>query len=1158
MTTDHDPDAARAPEAPRTIVGDGTVPPPVTAAAVSGTIAGSPDPPRPPAEAPPARAAPLLPPGYEWVGELGRGGMGVVYRARQTALKREVALKVVLAGGHASDEDRDRFLREAEAAAALNHPGVVGVYESGTCDGQPYLALEFCPGGSLAQRLAGTPLPPREAAALVERVARAIAAAHARGIVHRDVKPANVLLAADGTPKVADFGLAKAVESGAGTTATGAVLGTPSYMAPEQARGEARNVGPLADVYALGAVLYECLSGRPPFRAATAAATLLQVLDDEPVAVRTLNPAVPRDVETIALKALEKVPDRRYPSAGALADELRRWLAGEPILARPAGPVERGWKWVRRNAVVSAAVAAVFLALATGGGVATWQAVRARTAAREEARAKTAAEQRTELLLAIFRDLDPRTEEKDGRPLRVTLGERLDRAAELLDRDSGDRLTVARLRLDLGSAQIGLGNPDRAIVLLTRSAEDCAALLGADAPETLAGRSELASAYQAAGRYADAEPLIRDVLRAREAALGPDDPSTVRAMNNLGTLLTMTGRSREAVDLLGRAVRTAEGRHPPDHPEVLQLRANLAAALRELGRYAEAAELLDRVLRSYAAALGPDHSTTLLMRNNLATVQQLAGQPREAAALFEQTLRGYESRLGPDHPDTLRTLNNLAVALCAIGRSREAEEILRRALASRERRFALDHPETLMTRGNLGEVYRVRGRPGEAAELLERVLQSYAATLGPDHPDALTVQSNLALAYKQLGRQKDTIEAFERLHAAQGRTLGADHPATLKTRNNLAATYYDAGRPCEAADFHLGTLKLAEGKLAPDHPTVLMTRTNLATAYHDLGWSEEAERLLEDTLPRAAAVLGPNHPDTALIRENLAFICAARGRDARAAEVLEESLRLDRAEHGPDRLNPDVIRPLAAAYRRLGRKEDVTRLWGDAVRAWEPARGPADAATLAARNGLGIAHFDLGHFREAAGHFEQALKGYEANPALDPVATLTARGNLIDALLADGQAGRAVPLVGVMVAARQEEYGSDDPRFAAALAFYAGKLLDHHRPADAEPLARECLAVREKNESDRWKTANAKSLLGGALLGQRKFAEAEPLVLAGYEGLKSQEAKIPPEGKQNLPKAARRVVDLYEGWGKPDRAAEWRARLATDLPKPSGPPPPGK
>jgi serine/threonine-protein kinase len=212
---------------------------------------------------------PPPPPGYELLGVLGRGAMGVVYRARQVALNREVALKVILAGRHASAVHRVRFLAEAEAVAALSHPGVVQVFDFGTWDGQPFMALEYLPGGTLADKLAGTPLPSRDAAALVEQLAHAVAAAHARGIVHRDRKPANVLLAADGAPKVADFGLAKMTESGEGLTATVAILGTPSYMAPEQARGDAKTVGMTADVYALGAVLFECLTGRPPLKGTT-------------------------------------------------------------------------------------------------------------------------------------------------------------------------------------------------------------------------------------------------------------------------------------------------------------------------------------------------------------------------------------------------------------------------------------------------------------------------------------------------------------------------------------------------------------------------------------------------------------------------------------------------------------------------------------------------------------------------------------------------------------------------------------------------------------------------------------------------------------------------------------------------------------------------
>jgi serine/threonine-protein kinase len=232
-------------------------------------------------------------PGYEILGELGRGGMGVVYRARHVALNREVAVKMILAGTHAGEEEWRRFLAEAEAVAAIAHAGIVQIHDFGVRDGHPFCTLELCPGGSLAKKLAGAPLPPREAARVVEQVARGVQAAHDKGILHRDLKPGNILLDAAGQPKVADFGLARKLEGGNGLTQTGAVVGTPSYMPPEQALGK-KDLGPAADVWALGAVLYECLTGRPPFLAATPYETIIQVVNDEPVPPRHLNAKDPR------------------------------------------------------------------------------------------------------------------------------------------------------------------------------------------------------------------------------------------------------------------------------------------------------------------------------------------------------------------------------------------------------------------------------------------------------------------------------------------------------------------------------------------------------------------------------------------------------------------------------------------------------------------------------------------------------------------------------------------------------------------------------------------------------------------------------------------------------------------------------------------------
>jgi hypothetical protein len=262
---------------------------------------------------------------------------------------------MILAGAYAGEEERARFHAEAEAVARLRHPNVVQIYEVGTHDGRPFFSLEFCPGGNLAGRLRGGPLPAREAAGIVETLARAVQYAHAQGIIHRDLNPANVLLTEDGQVKITDFGLAKQLQGGAGQTRTGAVLGTPSYMAPEQAAGKTRDIGPPADVYALGAILYELLTGRPPFQAATPLDILLQVLDRDPVPIRECNPRLPRDLETVCRKCLEKDPKRRYASAEALADDLRRFGDGEPIRARPPGPVRRASHWVGTHQLLALA-----------------------------------------------------------------------------------------------------------------------------------------------------------------------------------------------------------------------------------------------------------------------------------------------------------------------------------------------------------------------------------------------------------------------------------------------------------------------------------------------------------------------------------------------------------------------------------------------------------------------------------------------------------------------------------------------------------------------------------------------------------------------------------------------------------------------------------
>jgi WD40 repeat protein len=407
--------------------------------------------------------------GYEVLGELGRGGMGIVYLAHNLALNRPCALKTFPAevGGPTAVA---RLRAEAEAVARVRHPNVVQIYSVGEVAGIPFLELEYLPGGSLADSIAGGPRPVAEAARLIEPVARAVGQAHRLGIVHRDLKPANILLTAGGEPKVGDFGLARSLGSDVRLTLTGQIVGTPSYMAPEQVDPGAGDVGPAADIHSLGVILYELLTGHCPFRGPTALHTLDLVRSREPLPPRRIQPAVPHDLETICLKCLHKDPARRYPGAEALADDLGRFLHGHPILARPTGTVERAWKWTRRHPAVAALSVAWIVTTALALLLVSWQWRRAEDKAAAETRAHAEARRarlqavrgQSELAMEHGRAFCERGEIGQG---MLWLARSLRLAAEARDEELGRavRINLADWSARLGRplARLQLGAPAR-------------------------------------------------------------------------------------------------------------------------------------------------------------------------------------------------------------------------------------------------------------------------------------------------------------------------------------------------------------------------------------------------------------------------------------------------------------------------------------------------------------------------------------------------------------------------------------------------------------------------------------------------------------------------------------------------------------------------
>jgi tetratricopeptide (TPR) repeat protein len=761
----------------------GADPSPVPGAALAGTAS--------PPTAPGDPAAGGLPPvpGYEIMEEVGRGGMGVVYKARQRGLNRLVALKMVLAGVHAGSQHRVRFRVEAEAVARLEHPNIVQIHEVGHHEGLPYLSLEFVDGGSLAQRLDGTPMAADRAARLVQTLARAMEHAHRRGVIHRDLKPANVLLTADGVPKISDFGLAKRLELDGVTLASGAVMGTPSYMSPEQAAGKPKEIGPATDVYALGAILYELLTGRPPFKAETPSETLLQVQAQEPVSPSRLQHKLSHDLTTICLKCLAKDRRKRYASAEALADDLQRFLAGEPIRARPVGRPERLWRWCRRNPFVAALLGACALLLVAGTAVSTWQAVRATLAeglAQQRLRQATAEKERAdeERAVAVAVNeflqndlLGEATPDRNPRHKQVTVEEVLGRAAARIPGKFAKqpRVEVA-IRLTIGEAYRVLGDYAAARPHVERAVEVGRRVLGEEHPDTVQSMNTLAVLYQHQGQLADAEPLFVKALEVRRRLLGEEHPDTLIFLNNLAMLYKAQGQFAKAEPLYVRTLEVRRRVLGEEDPHTLISINNLAMLYQAQCQYAKAEPLLVETLAVGRRVLGAEHPNTLSYMNSLGMVYQAQGQLPKAEPLLVETLAVSRRVLGAEHPNRLSYMNNLAAVYQAQGQLAKAEPLLIETLAVGRRVLGEEHPKTLGYMNNLATVYTAQGQFAKAEPLFAEAVAGARKKLGLAHATTEHVIRNLNDCYMRMGQPARAEPLCRELADSWSRNAGPDSP----------------------------------------------------------------------------------------------------------------------------------------------------------------------------------------------------------------------------------------------------------------------------------------------------------------------------------------------------------------------------------------------
>jgi serine/threonine protein kinase/tetratricopeptide (TPR) repeat protein len=908
---------------------------------------------------------------YKLLEQIGEGGMGTVWVAEQTQpVRRKVALKLIKAGMD-SRTVLSRFEAERQALALMDHPNIAKVLDGGTTDsGRPFFVMEYVKGVPFTRYCDDARLSIAERLALFVPVCQAVQHAHQKGIIHRDLKPSNILICLyDGqpVPKVIDFGLAKAMHQPLTEhtlyTAHGLMMGTPLYMSPEQAEFNNLDVDTRTDIYALGVILYELLTGTTPlenrrFKAAAWQEMLRLIKEEEPprpsarlsgsgslpsvAAQRRLEPEkltrlVRGELDWIVMKCLEKDRGRRYETANGLARDLGRYLHDEPVEACPPSTSYRLQKFVRKHRAGLATAAAMTVLLLLGSTVSTWQAVRA-TRAEAEARMMAEDEKRARAETQAMLDFVEKQVFAAARPeglegglgREVTLRRAIEAALPFLAQSFHDQpLIEARLRMALGTSfnymeecKIAAGQFQKARAIYTEHR-------GPDHPDTLRSMSRLASCYNFLGQKTEAFKLIEETLALQKTKLSPDHDDTLESMSVLAYCYDASNRYVEALKLQEEVLVLRKAKHGSDHPDTLRSMHDVGRGYFALGRYAVVLKLDEERLALQKAKLGPDHPLTLWTKTMCASDYLVLGRYTEAVKLLEETLPLYKAKFGPDHHVATESSRTLAVC------------------------------------------YQRLGRHADALKLYEETLELRKAKLGPDHPLTLIIMQHMASSYAVLGRHDETLKLHEQTLELRKAKLGPDHFDTLQSMNNVALSYTALGHYADALKLHGQTLELRKAKLGPDHRDTLWSMLSLANSYAALGRYDEALKLHEQTLELRKAKLGPDHADTLASMNSLAWMLAT----ASDATFRDPPRALELAKKAAE-LSPKI----ASYWGTFGTVRYRTGDWKGAIADLEKAIGlrtpdrPGNAA-----NGffLAMAHWQLGAKDKAREWFAKAVQWME-------------------------------------------------------------------------------------------------------------------------------------------------------------------------------------